>query len=140
MIKAITFVHHTEAQQLESLKDFFSHLGFETGKGWKLDSAQGVPFLAPLGNLEFVTGRSPAEPQILIETTDLESVHKIAQQWVAKGQGSLGPIEATHWNSRLFVVEPVAGFKVGFWQSEVALKGKPAAIEGDLIATGMRFG
>ena len=140
MIKAITFVQHTGASEFESLKDFFSLLGFETGKGWKLGEGQGAPFLAPLGSLEFVTGRSPAEPQVLIETTDLESVHKIAQQWAAKSHAVVGAIEATHWNSRLFVVEPVAGFKVGFWQSEVALKGKPVAIEGDLIATGMRFG
>jgi 6,7-dimethyl-8-ribityllumazine synthase len=49
----------------------------------------------------------------------------------------------THWNSRLFTVTLATGeaqeMKLGFWQSENPLHGKPAAIEGDLSAVGMRF-
>lgn len=140
MIKAITFTHHTGASEFEKLKEFFSLIGFESGKGWNLGEGQGAPFLAPLGNLEFVTGRDPAEPQILVETTELESLHTIAQQWASKAGATVGDIEVTRWNSRLFVMEPAPGFKLGFWQSENPLKGKPVAIEGDLVATGMRFG
>jgi 6,7-dimethyl-8-ribityllumazine synthase len=48
----------------------------------------------------------------------------------------------THWNSRLFTVrlkdDAGSGLELGFWQSENPLHGKPAAIEGDLSAAGMR--
>jgi len=49
-------------------------------------------------------------------------------------------VEATHWNSRLFTADLAPGLKVGFWQSENPLRGRPVAIEGDLSAAGLRFG
>jgi 6,7-dimethyl-8-ribityllumazine synthase len=45
----------------------------------------------------------------------------------------------THWNSRLFTTDLAPGLKIGFWESENPLRGKPMAIEGDLSAAGMRF-
>jgi 6,7-dimethyl-8-ribityllumazine synthase len=55
----------------------------------------------------------------------------------------LGSPELTHWNSRLFTVKlpdgASEGLTLGFWESENPLHGKPAAIEGDLSAEGMRF-
>ena len=51
----------------------------------------------------------------------------------------LSPVEPTHWNSRLFTARLTADIHLGFWQSENPLHGRPAAIEGDLSAAGMRF-
>jgi 6,7-dimethyl-8-ribityllumazine synthase len=146
MIKGITFVQPagpdpTDAAAFERLKGFFSALGFEPGKGWQTHDGRGAAFLAPLGNLEFVTGRLPAVPPVLVEVLHLEDVHRIAKEWLAThgGDATLSEISSTHWNSRLFTVEPIAGMSFGFWQSENPLHGKPAAVEGDLIASGYKF-
>jgi len=115
-------------------------LGFEAGKGWEDASGKGAAFLAPVGNLELVTGRMPTVPSLLVEVTQLDATHKVVQEWVAAA-GGVGPSEiaATHWNSRLFTVELAAGLRVGFWESESALHGRPVAVEGDLSAAGKRF-
>ncbi len=134
---------------LETLTSFFTALGFEAGKGWKLDQSSGAPFLAPLGNLEFVLGELPASaknsPEILIEVTSLDALHAVAAGWAAKTQNAaktpiVSPIQATHWKSRMFTAEPVPGMVYGFWESENPYHGKPVAIEGDLSAEDMRFG
>ncbi|MHB8303957.1 MAG: 6,7-dimethyl-8-ribityllumazine synthase [Acidobacteriaceae bacterium] len=148
MIKGITLVRAArDADQMQLLASFFATLGFESGKGWKDGKGNGAPFLAPLGNLEFVTGRPPAEtPDILIEVTSLESLHGVAKIWAEKilgaetGTAAIRPIVDTHWGSRMFVAEPVRGMVFGFWESENPQHGKPLAIEGDLSAHDMRFG
>jgi 6,7-dimethyl-8-ribityllumazine synthase len=146
MIKGITFVQPAgpvpaDMAAYERLTEFFSALGFEHGKGWQMADGRGAAFLAPLGNLEFVTGRLPAVPPVLIEVLHLDDVHRVAKDWLAEhgGAAELSEIGSTHWNSRLFTVEPVAGMRFGFWQSENPQHGKPAAVEGDLIATGLHF-
>jgi len=148
MIKGITYVQPAgpdpgNTSAFQTLTGFFSALGFEQGKGWQQDDARGASFLAPIGNLEFVSGRPPAVPSVLIEALHLEDVHQVAKQWLAarspEAAATLSEISPTHWNSRLFTVEPVPGMVFGFWQSTDPLHGKPAAIEGDLIATGYRF-
>jgi len=146
MIKGITLVQPAgpdpaNSANFELLRGLFAALGFEAGKGWQLGDGQGASFLAPLGNLEFVTGRLPAVPPVLVEVLHLEDVHRVAREWMAANAvgAVISEISSTHWNSRLFTVEPVAGMKFGFWQSMSLQTGKPAAIEGDLIATGQRF-
>lgn len=126
----------------DRLASFFAALGFELGKGWADDEGRGAPFLTPLGNLEFVVGKQPATPEILIEVTGLDAVHTVAENWAAKEKAAqrISPISATHWNSRVFTVEPVPGIIVGFWESDNPHHGRPVAIEGDLSAVGMRFG
>ena len=137
---------------LETLTGFFTALGFEAGKGWKQRESSGAPFLAPLGTLEFVVGPSPgsggpvsaeSSPEILIEVISLDAVHAVAEGW-AKTQNAITPIvtpiKETHWNSRMFTVEPVPGMVYGLWESENPHHGKPVAIEGDLSAEDMRFG
>jgi 6,7-dimethyl-8-ribityllumazine synthase len=124
-------------------------LGFEQGKGWEDETGRGAALLAPLGNLELVAGRQPAVPPILIEVMGLDTIHTAVQQWMLanyrseEAESLLSKPEATHWNSRLFTVRlPEGGsdgLLLGFWQSENPLHGKPAAIEGDLSAVGMRF-
>lgn len=160
MIKGITFLRPADSPaHFDDLVSFFSALGFEAGRGWDDppyhddarggssggSAGRGRPFLAPLGNLEFVTGKRPAVgSDLLIEVTALDDLHRVADQWIQKHGGDSVPrriasIEETHWKSRLFTVEPIPGFTVAFWESQDPLRGKPIALEGDLSAAGKRF-
>jgi 6,7-dimethyl-8-ribityllumazine synthase len=146
MIKGITIVRPAgSADAYEALTSFFSTLGFEPGKGWEGEAGRGAPFLAPLGNLEIVDGAASAASGIWIEVTGLDDVRRVSEGWLGKnlsGAGAAGRITATEetfWKSRAFTVEPVAGFSFTFWEWLDPLKNKPAALEGDLVATGMKF-
>ena len=146
MIKGITLVAPVaSAAALDSLASLFNALGFEPGKGWDDGTGRGTAFLAPLGNLEIMTGRAPAVPPVLIEVTQLDQVHAAVQQWMIANYRSeevaelLSSTAATHWNSRLFTVKLDPSLILGFWESEDPLHGKPVAIEGDLSAAGMKF-
>jgi 6,7-dimethyl-8-ribityllumazine synthase len=160
MIKGITLVTAvglgetpgTEmGAEFDRLNGLFSSLGFEQGKGWDETIEQGggagrgAAFLAPIGNVEFVTGRLPAVPPVLVEVSNLEAVHAVVKQWLLAVRRTeevavlLSEPELTHWNSRLFTAQLTQGLKVGFWQSENVLHGRPDAVEGDLSAAGARF-
>jgi 6,7-dimethyl-8-ribityllumazine synthase len=146
MIKGVTFVRSTSTPAVfDKIASFFSVLGFEPGKGWQDELSRSAPFLAPLGNLEFVDGTLPSSAEVLVEVTSLDSVHDLAKSWLAKTWGEtetpsrITDITATHWKSRIFTVEPVPGVPFAFWEWEDVLKGKPVATEGDLSADGMRF-
>ena len=150
MIKGITSIAPMpSAEAFERLSSLLHMLGFEPGRGWNDNGGQGAAFLAPLGNLELVTGRLPATPSLLIETTQLDAVHTAVQGWVSaqesagesikKTGGKLTEVKETHWNSRLFRVEVGPGFEIGFWESQNPLHGRPVAVEGDLSAAGKRF-
>ncbi|MBS1801702.1 MAG: 6,7-dimethyl-8-ribityllumazine synthase [Acidobacteria bacterium] len=151
MIKGMTLVREIgSADAFDRLNSLLLSLGFEQGKGWDDGTGRGTALLAPLGNLELMTGRPPAVPSILIEVNGLDAIHSAVHTWMLANfrseevESLLGPPELTHWNSRLFTVKlpdgTAEGLKLGFWQSENPLHGKPAAIEGDLSAAGMRFG
>ena len=142
MIKGITLIRSAASPEAyEQLSDFCSALGFEPGRGWQLESGRGAPFLAPIGNLEFVEGTLPHSAEILIQVVGLDSIYEIAKRWMAAYApgNSLSPIVETSWKSRIFTAEPVAGHNFAFWDWEEPLKGRPIAIEGDLSAAGMRF-
>jgi 6,7-dimethyl-8-ribityllumazine synthase len=153
MIKGMTLISavasaDTSGVEFDRLASLFSSLGFEQGKGWQDAQGRGAAFLAPLGNLELITGRPPSVPPILVEVTQLDHVHSIVERWLLAGQGSedskhiatpLSPVEPTHWNSRLFTAQLTPQLKIGFWQSEDPLHHQPSAIEGDLSAADMRF-
>ncbi len=146
MIKGITFIGAVASgAEFDRLTSLFSALGFEQGKGWHDAQGRGAAFLAPIGNLEFVTGRPPAVPPILVEVTQLDRIHTLIEKWLLAGHRTedlpnlLSPVESTHWNSRLFTVQLTPELKLGFWQSENPLHHQPTAIEGDLSAANMRF-
>jgi 6,7-dimethyl-8-ribityllumazine synthase len=146
MIKGITILHPASTPAVyDNLASFFSRLGFEPGNGWEESASRGAPFLAPVGNLEFVEGRLPATSEVLIEATPLDPIHAQATAWLTENYGGtnldgrITPIAETHWKSRSFDVQPVPGVAFTFWERLDLLAGKAAAIEGDLIATGMRF-
>src|SRR5271168_1179071 len=89
MIKGITLVHAVASSEtFDQLSSLLAALGFEPGKGWNENTsgsdsaARGAAFLAPLGNLELVTGRLPATPRLLIEVAQLEPIHAGVQQWM----------------------------------------------------------
>ncbi|HXC95578.1 MAG TPA: 6,7-dimethyl-8-ribityllumazine synthase [Edaphobacter sp.] len=155
MIKGITFLSPvasvgTSGAEFDRLVTLFSALGFERGKGWQDSQGRGAAFLAPIGNIEFITGRLPADgdktPPILVEATQLDHLRSLVEKWLlAKHRTEeigtlLSPIEPTHWNSRLFSVQLTPDLKLGFWQSENPFHGQTSAIEGDLSAAGMSFG
>ena len=158
MVKGITVVTRVGSDEAWSaLGGLLSALGFEPGRGWRDEGGRGAAFLAPLGNLELVTGRLPgeggaagAETTVLVEVAHLDEVRAIAEAWMARTEiveGEISAVEAMHWNSRMFTVRVAvvggpagAGLSLGFWESENAMHGRPAAVEGDLYAAGMRFG
>jgi 6,7-dimethyl-8-ribityllumazine synthase len=146
MIKGITFVRPAgSAAVFEELVSFFSALGFEPGKGWDDESSCGRPFLAPVGNLEIVDRTASASAGTWVEVTALEDLRQIVEHWLAKHLSAaeaakrITATEETFWKSRTFTVEPVPGFSITFWEWTDPLKGKPTAVEGDLVATGMKF-
>lgn len=146
MIKGITLVASVASPAaLDRLADLFGALGFEPGKAWQDDSGRGSAFLAPLGNLELVAGRMPAVSPFLIEVTQLDEVRAVVEQWMIANHRTeevaqrLSEVVPTHWNSRLFTVTVDQSLTLAFWESENPLHGKPAAIEGDLSAAGMKF-
>jgi 6,7-dimethyl-8-ribityllumazine synthase len=146
MIKGITIVRKAHSPAVfDQLASFFRALGFEPGKGWQEPSSRSAPFLAPLGNLEFVDGDLPSTPEILVEVTSIDSVYEVALKWMADNLGTDGldsrltPIADTDWKSRAFTVQPVPGYSFAFWEWSEPMVGRPVALEGDLSATGMRF-
>jgi 6,7-dimethyl-8-ribityllumazine synthase len=141
MVKGLTAIAPVaSADTFSQLGSLFRALGFEPGKGWSDDLGQGAAFLAPLGNLEFVAGRAPAVPPLLIEVTQLDQTRAVIEQWLTTNPTvQLTPTEPTHWNSRLFTLTLSDTLTLGFWESEDPFHGKPVAIEGDLSAAGKRF-
>ena len=140
MVKGITLVNATASTaDFSRLAGLFDALGFERGQGWQDDEGEGVSFLAPLGNLEFVTGRMPGGPTVLVEVSHLDNVRQIAKEWLGGDAFGLSKTVETHWGSRMFTLEIETGTVIGFWESENPLHGQHTAIEGDLIATGMKF-
>jgi 6,7-dimethyl-8-ribityllumazine synthase len=146
MIKGITSVAAiTSNETFDRLAGLLAALGFESGNGWTDAGGRGAAFLAPVGNLELVTGRAPAVPSLLVEVRGLDAVYETVRTWMTPHTRSeeiatalTAPV-ATHWNSRLFTVRLAPGLDVGFWESENALHGKPVAVEGDLSAAGRKF-
>jgi 6,7-dimethyl-8-ribityllumazine synthase len=150
MIKGITLVQAVPSSDAyDKLGSLFSSLGFEPGKGWQDPIGRGASFLAPMGELELVTGRPPGVPPILVEVFSLDQIHAAVHRWLLASYRTeevatlLSPPELTGWNSRLFTVRLATGGEddvtLGFWQSENPLHNRPDAIEGDLSAVGMSF-
>ncbi len=147
MIKGLTVVRMVGSEAAwERLQRLFQALGFEPGKGWEDGSGKGAPFLAPVGNVEIVTGRPPTVPELLVEVTQLDAVHAAVKQWMMAEFRTedvarrLGDVQTTHWKSRMFAVDLGEDLRFGFWERENVLAGLPVAVEGDLSAAGMRFG
>jgi 6,7-dimethyl-8-ribityllumazine synthase len=134
MIKGITTIRHVAGtKEFKVLNKLFDALGFERGTPWKTARGQGAPFKVPLGQIEFVEGLETVHADIWIKVTDLDSIRDV----LAKENVKASEIKQTAWDSRFLVAEPAKGSKILFWQ-----KNRPSqdAIEGELNASGMRFG
>jgi len=146
MIKGITLVRPASSSAVyDTLVSFFSVLGFEDGRSWDDEASRGRPFVAPLGNLEFVDGMARGETDTFIEVTQLDAVREVAERWLAKHLSAaeaakrISATTETHWKSRVFTVEPISGVTFAFWEWSDPLRGKPVAMAGDLSAEGMKF-
>src|SRR5712691_1769015 len=105
MIKSITTVCLTKSEKdFNQLSVLFDALGFERGHGWKDGHSSGAPFLAPIGSIEFVAGKAPAEGDLLVEVSDLDTVHAQVSKTKIAG-AKISDIKATHWKSRYFTFE-----------------------------------
>jgi 6,7-dimethyl-8-ribityllumazine synthase len=155
MIKGLTTVLRASSPEShEQLAAFLQAMGLERGPGFEKATSRGQSFRAPLGSVEVIAGEvekanstpSGAPAVFFVEVTSLSSVHDAARLWLEERVGAdaaaarLSAPEDTSWGSRQFAAEPTAGVPVIFWEWNDPLKGKPAAVEGDLVATGMRFG
>lgn len=142
-MKALTFLQSAQSEEaFAQLRSFYSALGFDHGRDWNVSESQGASFVAPLGNLEFFTGKRPSTADILVQVTNLDAIHQAASAWLKQNSPAqpLADIQSTGWKSRIFSVEPVSGHSVSFWAWSNPEQGRPIAIEGDLSAAGMRFG
>jgi 6,7-dimethyl-8-ribityllumazine synthase len=155
MIKGITLVRSASTPAVyDTLVSFFSVLGFESGKSWDDEISRGCPFVAPLGNLEFVDGRvrGPGESapnthlsDTYIEVTQLDAVREVVERWLTANPGAAEPVKRlsetveTDWKSRVFTAEPVPGIVFAFWEWSDPMRGKPVALAGDLSAKDMKF-
>jgi 6,7-dimethyl-8-ribityllumazine synthase len=144
MIKGITHVRRAaSASAYDELTSFFSALGLEPGHGWDDQVSRGHSFLAPLGNLEIVDGATAlSDTDTYIEVTALDDLRRVIEHWLAahvapaEAASRLSPPAETGWKSRLFTAEPVPGQRFAFWEWTDPLRGRPAALEGDLVAGG----
>ena len=152
MIKGLTLLRSASTPAAyDRLQSLFSALGFEPGKGWTEGATRGSSFRAPMAVLEWIDGTVPVPAELLVEVTALGAVRDAAEAWVranpvtgvqssdAEIESMLSPIAPTSWKTELFTLEPEPGLRIAFWEWAEPLKGKPAAMEGDLVATGMRF-
>ncbi len=142
MIHSITLLRTApSASDHQRLDSFFSALGFEPGPAWSNSSGRALSFLAPLANLEFApAGSATPDDTVYVHVSALDDVHRVATQWAKEhgGTGVISAIAPTSWKSRLFTIEPVAGFSFSFWAWDTPEARD--AISGDLNASGMRFG
>ncbi len=155
MIKGMTLVRPASTPAVfDRLASFLEALGLEPGRRFEDERSRGCSFRAPLGTLEIVDGLvegldatpSGAAAELFLEVTSLEAVRDAARLWLDRvfgaeeGARRLTPVQETTWKSRQFSVEPVPGVPLVVWEWADPLQGRPAALEGDLVATGMRFG
>ncbi|HET9183416.1 MAG TPA: 6,7-dimethyl-8-ribityllumazine synthase [Candidatus Angelobacter sp.] len=135
MIKGITTIRKAAgSKQLDKLAELLDALGFERATGWKTPRGQGIVFIAPLGQLEFMAGKENLHSDIWVEVSDLDSARALLKDKKFK---IATDVRETAWDSRFLIAELARGVNILFWQKNRA---KQDATEGDLNASGMRFG
>lgn len=154
MIKAVSFLRSAgNPEAYQRLTGFLAAVGLAQGDGWKDGAVQAASFFVPNVKLELIDGPIPDSTgypsDFYVEVSSVDAAHQAADAWLrAHGeQGAasrlstvqISTIEDTHWKSRMFTAEPEPGFKISFWAWSDPLRGKAAAIEGDLSAEGMKF-
>jgi 6,7-dimethyl-8-ribityllumazine synthase len=139
MIKSITTVKLAKSKtDFAKLSALFDALGFERGKAWKDSRSEGAPWLAPVGSIEFVNGKTPVEGDLLVEVNDLENARSIIEKSKLAGT-KLSKIQATHWKSRYFTAELAKTIKLTFWAFDAPKRPTYQTTDGDLNSAGARF-
>src|SRR6185312_3020020 len=139
MIKSITTVRLAKSKSdFAKLSALFDALGFERGKSWKDSRSEGSPWLTPIGSIEFVNGKAPAEGDLLVEVNDLENTRAVIEKSKLAGT-KLSKIQPTHWKSRYFTAELAKTIKLTFWAFDAPQTSAHQTIEGDLHVEGARF-
>ena len=134
MIKGITTIRQIgSSKEFESLCRLFDALGFQQGSAWKTTRGRGTPFVAPVGQLEFVLGKENVHCDLWVEVSDLDSVRDALKENAVK---LASDTRETNWDSRFLIAQPAKGVKILFWQKN---RPKADAIEGHMNAEGMRF-
>lgn len=137
MIKSITTVRLAKSKaDFSKLSALFDALGFERGKSWKDSRSEGSPWLAPVGSIEFVNGKAPAEGDLLVEVSDLDNTRSVIDK---SKLATLSKIQGTHWKSRYFTAELAKTIKLTFWAFDAPKGSAYQTIEGDLYVEGARF-
>lgn len=137
MIKSITTVRLTRSKaDFAKLSALFDAIGFERGRVWKDTRSEGAPWLAPIGSIEFVNGKMPAEGDLLVEVSDLENTRETIKRSKLAEPSKIQP---THWKSRYFTAELARTVKLTFWSFDSARKSSFQTVEGDLHVKGARF-
>jgi 6,7-dimethyl-8-ribityllumazine synthase len=149
MIKAVSFLRSAgNPEAYQRLTGFLAAVGLAQGDGWKDGAIQAASFSVPNVKFELIDGPMPDSTgypsDFYIEVSSVDAARQAAEAWLhAHGADDavlrLSTVEETHWKSRMFTAEPEPGFKISFWAWTDPLKGKPAAVEGDLSAEGMKF-
>lgn len=136
MIKSITTVKLAKSKSdFAKLSALFDELGFERGRSWTDARSEGSPWLAPVGSIEFVNGKAPAEGDLLVEVNDLENARTIIER---SGLAKLTKIQPTHWKSHYFTADLAKNIQLTFWAFD-SQKSAYATTEGDLHVEGARF-
>jgi 6,7-dimethyl-8-ribityllumazine synthase len=147
MINSITTVRVTKsAKDFEKISALFDKLGFERGPGWKdghsaLASRTGgmfAPFRTPVGSIEFVNGKAPAEGDLLVEVSNLDDVLQLVKNAKIPG-AKISDIKPTQWKSHYFITEFSESIKLTFWSFDAPQKYAYQTTEGDLHLAGARF-
>ncbi len=147
MIKGLTFLRSASTPaEYERVQSFFGAMGLEPGPGWENAGSRAASFRAPVGLVEWLDGRVDTPADLLVEVTQLGAVRDAAEAWLrANGAAAdelasqLSAIAPTEWKTELFTATPAPGVLIAFWEWAEPLKNKPVGMEGDLVATGMRF-
>jgi 6,7-dimethyl-8-ribityllumazine synthase len=139
MIKKVTKVQRVPAEEHALVCELLQRVGFAQGPSWTRGASQGNAFEAPVAQIEIAHGADvPNVPELMVEVSELESVEKITKA-LADTRIFVGEVEETDWKSQLLRVR-IGTTELGFWMHTDPEKNIVPAIEGDLDATGMRFG
>jgi 6,7-dimethyl-8-ribityllumazine synthase len=136
VIKSIHKLIVTEnAEQYRVLAELFAALGFAPGESWEGQRSRGRKFEAPGAGVELGFGQGFPQAELVVETDDLDSLHKLARE---RGCKIIAEPQDQDWGARLFVAEAAPELRVAFF----AYTNQPAhrnVLEGELRGAGKHF-
>jgi 6,7-dimethyl-8-ribityllumazine synthase len=122
-------------QDLQSLEEFFSALGFAPGENWTGRRSKGSKFEAFESGVELAMGEGMPNADLVVEVDNADIVADTAR---AKGFAFVSEIADCDWGARLFVLQIPCGFGnlAVFSYNE---NWRQPTRESQLNSTGMKF-